>query len=90
LGDQEGITAMVYDANTFLNGVLETPERYGVRNTTGYCAGYLQADVLTDPGKYGCPVPVSEYFWFNTGHLTSHVHEVMAPDVERFLREMSS
>ncbi|KAB5539331.1 lysophospholipase A [Coniochaeta sp. 2T2.1] len=85
----EGVTAMGYDANEFLNGVLETPERYGVRNTTGYCAGYLQADVLTDPGKYGCPVPVGEYFWFNSGHMTSHVHEVMAPDVERFLRERS-
>ncbi|KAB5571848.1 lysophospholipase A [Coniochaeta sp. 2T2.1] len=86
---EEGVTAMVYDANRFLNGVLETPERYGVRNTTGFCAGYLQADVLTDPGKYGCPVSVGEYFWFNSGHMTSHVHEVMAPDVERFLRERS-
>jgi phospholipase/lecithinase/hemolysin len=73
--------------NSFLNGVLDDPGRYGVVNTTGFCAGYLQADALTDPGKYGCPVPVSEYFWFNGGHMTSHVHEAMALDMERFLVE---
>jgi phospholipase/lecithinase/hemolysin len=89
LDGQKGVTAMVYDANSFLNGVLEDPSRYGVRNTTGFCAGYLQADVLTDAGRYGCPVPISEYFWFNSGHMTSHVHEVMAPDMERFLLEHS-
>ena len=88
-GKEQGVTAMVYDANSFLNGVLDDPGRYGVANTTGFCAGYLQADVLTDPGKYGCPVPVGEYFWFNSGHMTSHVHELMAPDVERFLLSRS-
>ncbi|KAH8902334.1 hypothetical protein BR93DRAFT_261874 [Coniochaeta sp. PMI_546] len=90
LNRQDGVTAMVYDANSFLNGVLDNPSRYGVKNTTAFCAGYLQADVLTDPGKYGCPVPLSEYFWFNSGHMTSHVHEVMAPDMERFLISRST
>jgi phospholipase/lecithinase/hemolysin len=64
-----GVTGMVFDANGFLNGVLDEPWRYGVANTTGFCAGYLQGDVLADPGKYGCPVPVGEYFWFNSGHM---------------------
>ncbi|KAK3935410.1 lysophospholipase A [Diplogelasinospora grovesii] len=79
------VTAMVYDANAFLNGVLDHPSAYGITNTTAYCAGYTQLDVLTDPAKYGCPVPINQYFWFNGGHMTSHVHEVMASDIERFL-----
>lgn len=69
LDQEEGVKAMLWDANAFLNGVLDDPGNYGVLNTTNYCAGYLQADVLADPGKYGCPVPVSEYFWFNSGHM---------------------
>lgn len=67
--EASGVKAMVWDANRFLNGVLDHPERYGIRNTTDFCPGYLYADVLTDPGKYGCPVSLGEYFWFNSGHM---------------------
>jgi phospholipase/lecithinase/hemolysin len=67
--EASGVKAMVWDANKFLNGVLDHPEEYGIRNTTNFCPGYLYADVLTDPGKYGCPVPLDEYFWFNSGHM---------------------
>jgi phospholipase/lecithinase/hemolysin len=58
----------LYDANTFLNHILDNPSEYGIKNTTGYCPGYLDPDEVTDPGKYGC-IPIDEYFWFNTGHM---------------------
>lgn len=64
-----GAKAMVWDANKFLNGVLDHPGQHGIRNTTNFCPGYLYADVLADPDKYGCPVPLEEYFWFNSGHM---------------------
>lgn len=67
--EHSDVTTMVFDANTFLNGVLDNPGKYGITNTTNYCAGYLQADVLTDWEKYGCPVPLDQYFWFNSGHM---------------------
>ncbi|KAI0470660.1 hypothetical protein GGR56DRAFT_139365 [Xylariaceae sp. FL0804] len=82
-------TTMVYDANAFLNGVLDNAGKYGIKNTTSYCPAYDVLDVQTDPGKYGC-LPLDQYFWYNTGHMTSHVHQVLAPDIDRFLREQST
>ncbi|GAB7349775.1 hypothetical protein MBLNU459_g0496t2 [Dothideomycetes sp. NU459] len=81
----DGVRAMVFDANAFLNGVMNDAAAYGIRNVTGYCAGYDQPFVDSDPGRYGC-LPLSEYFWFNTGHMTSHVHQILAGAVESFLR----
>lgn len=64
-----GVTTMLYDVNTFLNGVLDNPSEYGVENTTNFCAGYLYADVLYDWDKYNCSGPIDTYFWFNSGHM---------------------
>jgi phospholipase/lecithinase/hemolysin len=60
--------SMVFDANTFLNGVLDNPTDYGITNITNFCPGYTDPTVLTDPGKYGCG-PIDQYFWFNSGHM---------------------
>lgn len=76
--------AMVFDVNSYLNEVIDDAGAYGIRNTTGYCASYDQPFINTDPEMYGC-LPLSEYFWFNDGHLTSHVHEILAGEVGRFL-----
>ncbi|KAF9888527.1 hypothetical protein FE257_008634 [Aspergillus nanangensis] len=80
--------AMIFDANSFLNDVLDNPTHYGIANTTAFCQGYANADVLTNPGKYGCS-PIDEYFWFNSGHMTSHVHKLLAPQIREFLMEDS-
>ncbi|KAK6066917.1 lysophospholipase a [Seiridium cupressi] len=63
-----GTKAMLYDANTFLNKVMNNPGNYGITNTSNYCPGWQQADVLTNPGKYGC-APLNQYFWFNAVHM---------------------
>lgn len=63
-----GTKCMVYDANTFLNGVMDNPGNYNITNTTNYCPGWQQSDVLTNPGKYGC-IPMNQYFWFNAVHM---------------------
>ena len=80
-------TSLIFDANAFLNGVMDNATatgEYGIKNITGYCASYDQPQINTDPGMYGC-LPLDEYFWFNTGHLTSRVHEILAGEVGRFL-----
>ncbi|KAK3676188.1 hypothetical protein LTR78_003938 [Recurvomyces mirabilis] len=84
-----GSNALVFDTTTFLNYVLDHAAEYGIQNTTGYCPGYDQPDIGTDPGKYGCEA-LEKYFWFNTGHLTSHTHEILAGEVGRFLVGQSS
>ncbi|KAI0438592.1 hypothetical protein F4803DRAFT_569466 [Xylaria telfairii] len=63
-----GVTAMVYDANKFLNGVLDDSEAFGIKNTTSYCLDYADPDVLVRPELHGC-LPLDEYFWYNSGHM---------------------
>lgn len=81
----EDSTVLVFDVNTFLNGVMDHAADYGLKNVTGYCASFDQPYINTDPASYGC-LPLPEYFWFNTGHMTSHVHQILAGEVERYLR----
>ncbi|KAH6638740.1 lysophospholipase-like protein A [Boeremia exigua] len=67
-----------FDANRVLNGVFDDAASYGFTNTTSFCPGYNQPDVQTNPGKYGCGEGLATYLWYNSGHLTSRVHEVMS------------
>lgn len=38
--------------------------------------------------SYGCN-PIPEYFWYNTGHITYHTHEILAKEVGKFLEGQS-
>jgi phospholipase/lecithinase/hemolysin len=51
---------MVYDTTKFLNNVLDDPTRYGIKNTTDFCAAYDQPNINADPGSYGCQ-PLDEF-----------------------------
>lgn len=75
---------MLFDAHARLVDMLDEPWKYGIVNTTDFCAGYDQPDIAVEYEKYGCPTPLERYFWFNSGHMTSHVHEVLAGEVERW------
>ncbi|KAF1973537.1 hypothetical protein BU23DRAFT_533148 [Bimuria novae-zelandiae CBS 107.79] len=81
-------SVLLFDVNTVLNGVLDEYEKYGFTNVTGYCAAYNQPDIRTDPGKYGCK-PLREYFWYNSGHLTSRTHEIFTASLLEFLKGRS-
>lgn len=59
---------MVYDANIFLNHVMDYPEAYNITVTDQFCAAYNNPNVAENPAKYGCK-PLDQYFWFNSGHL---------------------
>ncbi|KPM43215.1 hypothetical protein AK830_g3312 [Neonectria ditissima] len=63
-----GSTVLVYDSFSFLSNILDNPEDFQVANTTGFCPGYNNATVLTNPGAFGCS-PIDTYFWFNSGHM---------------------
>ncbi|KAJ1333189.1 outer membrane lipase/esterase [Microdochium nivale] len=85
-------TALLYDANAFLDAVLDDPlvRGRGILNTRTICAAAKgNPDVARHPSKYGC-LPLDKYFWFDAGHITSHVHELMAEDIGKFLKSSSS
>ncbi|KAJ2982019.1 hypothetical protein NUW58_g6538 [Xylaria curta] len=80
---------MLYDANKFLNGVLDNPGKYGIKNTTSYCQDFADPDVLERPELHGC-LPLDDYFWYNAGHMSSHTHKVMTRNMENFLRKQTT
>jgi phospholipase/lecithinase/hemolysin len=83
-----GVKAMVFDTYSYFTTILDDPLPYGIYNTTGYCAQYDAPDIATNYASYGC-LPLKEYFWYNTGHITSHVHELLAGGVADFLQKES-
>lgn len=80
------VEVRVFDAHARLSGIMDHPGQYGIVNTTGFCAGYDQPDIESNYEDYGCPVPLDEYFWFNSGHLTSHVHRILAEELDEWLQ----
>jgi phospholipase/lecithinase/hemolysin len=80
-------TVLLFDVNTVLNGVFNDAGSYGFTNTTSFCPGYNQPDIKTNPGKYGCGEGLDTYLWYNSGHLTSRVHEVFSKVLGKWLGE---
>ncbi|KAH7354026.1 hypothetical protein B0T11DRAFT_287843 [Plectosphaerella cucumerina] len=82
----EDARALVFDANTLLHGVLDDPAPHGITNTTNFCSGRDQwPAVIENPAQFGCPVPVAEYFWFDSGHIGTRAHKALADGIEKAL-----
>ena len=75
---------MVSYTHSFLNGILDDPASYWIKNTTGYCDRYDSPDIDTNYASYGY-LPIREYLWYNTGHIAFRVHELLAVVVGKFL-----
>lgn len=85
--EKKDVEIRVFDAHAKLSWILDHPAEFGIVNTTGYCAGYDQPDIAWNYEAYGCPTPLDEYFWYNTGHMTSHTHRILATELEEWLKE---
>ncbi|KAH7146145.1 putative lysophospholipase A [Dactylonectria macrodidyma] len=86
--DYKSTKILLYDSFSFLNNVLDNPSDFQITNTTGFCSGYNNETVLTNPGAFGC-APLDSYFWYNSGHISSHVHKLVAKDLIRYLKAQS-
>lgn len=84
-----GATALVFDTYSWLTHVFDNAASFGFTNTTSFCPRYNAWDIDTNYAAYGCQ-PIYEYFWYNSGHITYHVHEILASKVEEFLIQKSS
>lgn len=76
-----------FDVNTVLNQIFDDAASYGITNTTNFCPGYNQPDILSNPEKYGCGKGLDTYLWYNSGHLTSRVHEIFSKVLRKWLGE---
>ncbi|KIJ54734.1 carbohydrate esterase family 16 protein [Sphaerobolus stellatus SS14] len=63
--------AISFDAHSWFNNVLDNPSTFGFKNVTGFCT---------------CPTSeASDFFWFNSGHPTEHVHQLLAAAIQEQL-----
>jgi len=76
---------VVFDTYEALQGILDSPAEFGIVNTTSFCAAAPLIVTDTEETPAGCAVPVKEYFWYNTGHITFTVHQVLAAAIEETL-----
>ncbi|TVY31201.1 Acetylesterase [Lachnellula hyalina] len=79
-----GTKSMLFDTYSFLTSILDNPAPYGITNTTSFCPRYDAPDIETNYAAYGC-VPLEQYFWYNSGHITWRVHGFLAGAVRGFL-----
>jgi len=79
---------MIFDTYSYLSGILDNPSRYGIKNTTSYCPNYNAPDIDTNYAAYGC-LPIEDYFWYNSGHITYPIHKLLAKSVAKFLEKES-
>jgi phospholipase/lecithinase/hemolysin len=83
-----GSNSMVFDAYGLLTEVLNNSSSYNITNTTSFCPSYNAWDISTNYSSYGC-LPIYDYFWYNSGHITYHIHEILATALAQFLEDQS-
>ncbi|KAF7422404.1 hypothetical protein PC9H_010560 [Pleurotus ostreatus] len=81
-----------FDANAWFNEVLDHHEEYGFKNVTGYGNTFISEGTNYEQNDYDrfCHCPESGYFWYDSGHPTERVHELLADAIKRHLQEESS
>lgn len=78
-----------FDTNALFNHVLGDPNSFSqtsiYKNMTDYCVAYENGTSAMDTLDPSCGIPVNEYFWLNTLHVTYPMHEVLAQEVALLL-----
>ncbi|KAL7928397.1 hypothetical protein V8C35DRAFT_333011 [Trichoderma chlorosporum] len=79
----------IFDANALftqlLNNITSFPQTAGIKNTTQFCTAYENGTPTPDFFDPSCGVPVNDYFWLNSLHPRSPVHDVVAQVLSREL-----
>lgn len=83
-----GAKAIVFDTYSFLSGILDSPAKYDIKNTTSFCPRYNAPDIDTNYAAYGC-LPIEDYFWYNSVHITWPIHRHLAEAVGKSLEKES-
>lgn len=75
-------TVLRFDTHAFLSKLMDDPcvmkETCSLKVMDTYCRVYMHEE--NDPNRFDaeCGYPISEYFWLNTLHPSSRVHDAMA------------
>ncbi|KAH7377618.1 hypothetical protein BKA66DRAFT_384836, partial [Pyrenochaeta sp. MPI-SDFR-AT-0127] len=84
------VTTFLFDNFALYNDILNDPQRRpetGVyTNTTGFCPQYSARTYNESSFIPRCGIPQRQFFWLDSLHPTPPIHEAMAADVAKMLR----
>jgi len=91
-GKHADVTVFALDTYSIFNAVLNNPKVFpqtaGYRNTTRYCATYMNGTPNMTSFSASCGLPVNEYFWLNQLHPTYPMHDAMAAHIVNLLEKV--
>lgn len=83
----------VLDTNKLFDAILYNPRQFEqtrrLKNLTNYCDSYADGTPTKDTFYPICGVPVSQYFWRNSLHVSYPVHEAVAGEIVNLLNSRS-
>ena len=89
VNNYQDVTTLTFDTYALFSTVLRDPTLFQqtarYKNTTGYCAAYMNGTPTETYFDPTCGVPVNEYFWLNTLHPTYPMHKVLAHQIALIL-----
>ncbi|KXJ89832.1 hypothetical protein Micbo1qcDRAFT_212333 [Microdochium bolleyi] len=87
--DYPDTTMYTYDAYAALQAALDNPKKFPelarVRDTTNVCGAYHDGTPAMNTKLPQCQYAVDQYFWFDTIHPGSSVHNLMAKQISELL-----
>jgi len=90
LRNSSGVNIQLYDSYDFWLDTFENPEKYGFKNSTGYCfqnwLDFMDGTTTTGEEPNVCEDPNDYIYWDGTGHPTTKFHEAWAGDIEKKMR----
>ncbi|KAK9458177.1 hypothetical protein V1511DRAFT_31041 [Dipodascopsis uninucleata] len=74
LADNPDATGTVIDIYDLYETIIDKYESYGFSTVDTYCYRYMNGTPFIDAYYAECSYPVNKYFWINTIHVTTDVH----------------
>jgi phospholipase/lecithinase/hemolysin len=88
------LNVQIFDANSFLNQVINNKEKLGFTNVTDACLNIIQQPEPLPPTVTICPnfngPNFKEYLFWDAIHPTSYAHSLIAKEIEKSIPEPST
>ena len=74
-------SALLFDTHAAVGAVLDAPESYGFKDSTGWCGAYAELVMEPEAFEEECEWPLREYAWYDSYHLSWKAQEDLGKTV---------
>lgn len=89
--DHTDVTMFVFDTQVFLGDLIDEPcgmeSTCPLKETTTYCGTYVKGESVGYDADAECEYAIDEYFWLNTLHPSTRVHDALAKVIFVYLSD---